>query len=102
MSLAVETELSPQLASWLAFAKEKCHELKLLKDALITQDSFAITQYSAPVLARLGSEQVNDQTVQKRVADLSESNFNSNCWFYRAQTNTAKLVEFTLSCLQQP
>jgi hypothetical protein len=44
----VETRLDAEVKSWFAFALQKCEELALLRDALNSGDTAAITEWSAP------------------------------------------------------
>jgi hypothetical protein len=52
IDLSVETRLDPEVKSWFAFALQKCEELALLRDALNSGDTAAITEWSAPIQAR--------------------------------------------------
>lgn len=53
IDLSVETRLDPEVKSWFAFALQKCEELALLRDALNSGDTAAITDWSAPIQARV-------------------------------------------------
>lgn len=52
IDLSVETRLDAEVKSWFAFALQKCAELALLRDALNSGDTKAITEWSAPIQAR--------------------------------------------------
>ncbi|QCI19169.1 5-methyltetrahydropteroyltriglutamate--homocysteine S-methyltransferase [Buchnera aphidicola] len=52
IDLSVETKISKMEKSWLSFALEKCHELFLLKTALITNNYSLLKEWSKPVLSR--------------------------------------------------
>ncbi len=52
IDLSVETRLDAEVKSWFAFALQKCGELALLRDALNSGDTAAITEWSAPIQAR--------------------------------------------------
>ncbi|MDE3273284.1 5-methyltetrahydropteroyltriglutamate--homocysteine S-methyltransferase [Pseudoalteromonas sp. G4] len=71
VDLEQESGLDSEIKSWLAFAKQKGLELKLLKDALLTGDLTKITEYSAPVIARCKSSRVNNQAVKSCVEGLT-------------------------------
>ncbi|MFY8349237.1 5-methyltetrahydropteroyltriglutamate--homocysteine S-methyltransferase [Pseudoalteromonas sp. SSM20] len=71
VDLEQESALDSEIKSWLAFAKQKGFELKLLKDALLTGDLTTLTEYSAPVIARSKSLRVNNQAVKNRVEGLT-------------------------------
>src|SRR5690606_40761392 len=47
IDLSVETRLDAEVKSWFAFALQKCEELALLRDALNSGDTAAITEWSA-------------------------------------------------------
>ncbi len=49
IDLSVETRLDAEVKSWFAFALQKCGELALLRDALNSGDTAAITEWSAPI-----------------------------------------------------
>ncbi|WDD98342.1 5-methyltetrahydropteroyltriglutamate--homocysteine S-methyltransferase [Thalassomonas actiniarum] len=75
VDLAQEQKLDAEFSSWLAFARQKCSELALLKSALINENSDAITLYSAPAIARRVSERIHNQTVQQRIGLLKPEDF---------------------------
>lgn len=78
VDLDSEQKLDKEIRSWLAFAKQKCAELALLKQALITENSDEITLYSAPALARYVSSRINKVAVQQRVDALTHDSFQRN------------------------
>lgn len=75
VDLESEQKLDSEFKSWLAFAKQKCDELTLLKQALVNNDSDEITQYSNSALARCVSKRIHNNVVQARVKQLSQSDF---------------------------
>ncbi len=75
VDLAQEQKLDSEFKSWLAFAKQKCEELTLLKAALINENSDEITVYSTPAIDRLLSTRINNQTVINRVKQLTAEDF---------------------------
>jgi 5-methyltetrahydropteroyltriglutamate--homocysteine methyltransferase len=70
-----ETQLDTELASWLAFAEQKCEELHLLKTALTEQSTQKITHYSAAALARLVSSRIHNPRIQQQLAQLNSHDF---------------------------
>jgi len=75
VDLNQESKLDQEFKSWLAFAKQKCQELRLLKEALVTQSIDKITLYSSPALARCVSKRIHNTEVQTRVSALAASDF---------------------------
>ena len=67
----METRLDAEVKSWFAFALQKCGELALLRDALNSGDTAAITEWSAPVHARRHSSRVHNPAVEKRLAAIT-------------------------------
>ena len=64
IDLSVETRLDAEVKSWFAFALQKCGELALLRDALNSGDTAAITEWSAPIRARRHSTRVHNAEVE--------------------------------------
>ena len=75
VDLAQEQKLDEEFKSWLAFAKQKCQELTLLKQALLHENSDEITLYSNSALARCVSKRINNHQVQQRVNSLVAADF---------------------------
>lgn len=75
VDLAQEQKLDDEFKSWLAFAKQKCQELSLLKQALLNENSDEITLYSSAALSRCISKRINNQVVQQRVNALTAQDF---------------------------
>jgi 5-methyltetrahydropteroyltriglutamate--homocysteine methyltransferase len=75
VDLDQEEKLDDEFCSWLAFAKQKCQELALLKEALVQENSDAITAYSTPALARRVSKRIINTKVQQRVSQLIPTDF---------------------------
>ena len=75
VDLSLEQKLDKELKSWLAFAVQKCEELSLLKQALVSGCIDAISRYTAPVINKLTSEQLNNSNVKQRVKNLKASDF---------------------------
>ncbi len=75
VDLNQESKLDAEFKSWLAFAKQKCQELRLLKQAVVAENSDKITLYSNPALARCVSKRINNVDIQQRVLGLSAKDF---------------------------
>ncbi|USH03758.1 5-methyltetrahydropteroyltriglutamate--homocysteine S-methyltransferase [Grimontia kaedaensis] len=75
VDLEQETDLEPEVESWLAFAKQKTGEVVLLAEALSGNET-AITkcaEYSATIEARATSTRVNKPEVQSRVNAITDA-----------------------------
>ncbi|TVO39080.1 5-methyltetrahydropteroyltriglutamate--homocysteine S-methyltransferase [Vibrio algivorus] len=75
IDLELETELSEEVKSWFAFAKQKLNEVSLLGAAL-DGNSHAVaacSSYSQPIKARLSAEHVNKPQVQQRLNSLTQA-----------------------------
>lgn len=75
VDLDLEPELSEEVRSWFAFAKQKVHEVALLGKALdgnqqAIQDCVV---YSAPIEARKTATHVNKPQVQERLNQITKS-----------------------------
>ncbi|KAG5471230.1 hypothetical protein LSCM1_01303 [Leishmania martiniquensis] len=71
INLECETALEAEVKEWLAFALQKCGELKLLADAVATASEATVAEYSVPLLARQHTERVVRREVRDRVAGLT-------------------------------
>ncbi len=91
IDLSVETRLDEEVKSWFAFALQKCHELSLLRDALNSGDSAAISEWSAPIQARRHSSRVHNAAVAKRLAAISgRDSQRTNPYPVRAEAQRAR------------
>ncbi|WGW01591.1 5-methyltetrahydropteroyltriglutamate--homocysteine S-methyltransferase [Vibrio sp. YMD68] len=75
VDLDLEAELSEEVKSWFAFAKQKVEEVALLA-AAIDGDGRAILaceEYSHPIAARLSSSQVNKPQVEARINSITKA-----------------------------
>ncbi|WP_448548177.1 5-methyltetrahydropteroyltriglutamate--homocysteine S-methyltransferase [Thalassotalea fusca] len=72
VDLTVEEKLEPQIKSWLAFAKQKCEELALLKSACISGDTKTLVSYSVAIRDKSNASLCVDTAVQKRLAAIGE------------------------------
>ncbi len=75
VDLSQEQKLDEEFKSWLAFAKQKCQELSLLKQALINENSDEITLYSNSALVRCVSNRIHNQEVLQRVQALTDQDY---------------------------
>jgi len=75
VDLTQEQKLDEEFKSWLAFATQKCEELSLLKQALISDNCDEITLYSSAALARNVSKRINNKAVQQRVNNLTSQDY---------------------------
>lgn len=76
VDLDSEQKIDNEFKSWLAFAKQKCQELSLLKQALLTKNSNEITLYSNSAIARNTSKRIHNDVVIGRVKQLKAEDFN--------------------------
>ncbi|MCY9804829.1 5-methyltetrahydropteroyltriglutamate--homocysteine S-methyltransferase [Vibrio scophthalmi] len=75
VDLELETNLSEEVRSWFAFAKQKISEVALLGKAL-DGDQAAIAaceSYSAPIKARKSATHVNKPQVQQRLSGITKA-----------------------------
>jgi 5-methyltetrahydropteroyltriglutamate--homocysteine methyltransferase len=68
LDLDLETKLDPELKSWLAFAKQKLHEVV----ALAKGDQAAMQASSNAAKSRRASQRINNAAVQRRAAAVTE------------------------------
>jgi len=78
VDLNQEGQLDEEIKSWLAFAKQKCQELALLKFALVNENSDEITRYSASTLARQVSDKIHKGAVKNKISQLTVQDFKRN------------------------
>ncbi|MCJ8319230.1 MAG: 5-methyltetrahydropteroyltriglutamate--homocysteine S-methyltransferase [Colwellia sp.] len=97
VDLVQEEKLDDEFKSWLAFAKQKCQELTLLKAALINENSDDITVYSIPALGRATSKRINNTEVLERVGQLTKKDFHRKEGF--AQRKAAQQAVLNLPLL---
>lgn len=71
IDLSVETRLDNEVKSWFAFALQKCTELTLLTQALNSDDTTNVAEWSAPIQARRHSTRVHNAAVAQRLADIT-------------------------------
>jgi len=71
IDLSVETRLDNEVKSWFAFALQKCTELALLTQALNSNETATIAEWSASIQARRYSTRVHNAAVAKRLADIT-------------------------------
>jgi 5-methyltetrahydropteroyltriglutamate--homocysteine methyltransferase len=75
VDLGQEEQLPTELFKSLAFAKQKCQELAMLKQALLSGETQAIEAYSLVVQQRKHSALINNPQVQQRVRATQGQHF---------------------------
>jgi 5-methyltetrahydropteroyltriglutamate--homocysteine methyltransferase len=91
IDLSVETRLDAEVKSWFAFALQKCEELALLRDALNSGDTAAISEWSAPIQARRHSTRVHNAAVEKRLAAITaQDSQRQSAYEVRAEAQRAR------------
>ncbi|MGD8454237.1 MAG: 5-methyltetrahydropteroyltriglutamate--homocysteine S-methyltransferase [Phycisphaerae bacterium] len=76
IDLGTESRLDAEVRSWLAFAKQKCGELRMLADMAIGQDvGAALERNRAAWQSRRSSTRVTNPAVRERLANLSSDMF---------------------------
>ena len=96
VDLDSEQKLDGEFKSWLAFAKQKCHELALLKQALVTNNSDDITLYANAALARCVSKRIHNDAVQARVKQLTAGDFHRAQPFAERKINQQNALNLPL------
>lgn len=84
IDLELETDLDPELKSWLAFATQKIDEIAVLGKALAYGKSTVLPQLKAAsdaIAARRASPKVNDPAVRQRVSGIDEALTRRNSTF---------------------
>lgn len=74
-----ETKLDTQIASWLAFAKQKLQELEILKNALENGRNSVkkeLEDNQTAIINRRFSQRVHNESVQKALKDVKDSDYN--------------------------
>ena len=106
-----ETQLDAELKSWLAFAKQKCGEIALLRDALnIPQDAKvqqALAQSRAVQASRANSSRIHKPAVQARIEAITaadsqrQSPFSTRIEVQRARLNLPAFPTTTIGSFPQ-
>ncbi|MBI9109827.1 5-methyltetrahydropteroyltriglutamate--homocysteine S-methyltransferase [Maridesulfovibrio ferrireducens] len=74
--LDLETNLDSEIKSWMAYARQKCSEIKLITDAVSGVDVADKLALNRKIIeSRKSSSRVNKPAVAKRIADLKEADF---------------------------
>jgi 5-methyltetrahydropteroyltriglutamate--homocysteine methyltransferase len=74
VDLDVEEKLDAEFKSWLAFAKQKLAEIKLLSDAASgNKNEAAFAENKAAVASRVTSSRIHNNVVKDRVANLTKA-----------------------------
>ncbi|WP_291326042.1 5-methyltetrahydropteroyltriglutamate--homocysteine S-methyltransferase [Desulfovibrio sp. UCD-KL4C] len=74
--LDLETSLDSEIKSWMAFARQKCSEIRVVADAVSgvdVKDKLAINRKI--IESRKSSARVNNPEVSKRIEDLKDADF---------------------------
>ncbi|TLV01520.1 5-methyltetrahydropteroyltriglutamate--homocysteine S-methyltransferase [Dyadobacter luticola] len=72
IDLELETEIDPEIRNWMAFAKQKLHEVKELKQ--IFEGNNALLEANKAALAsRRASQKVHKQVVKDRVSSITDA-----------------------------
>ncbi len=72
--LDLETSLDSEIKSWMAFARQKCSEIKVIADAVSGIDvNDKLAQNRKIIESRKNSERVNNPEVAKRISGLKDS-----------------------------
>ncbi|MCB1654574.1 MAG: 5-methyltetrahydropteroyltriglutamate--homocysteine S-methyltransferase [Pseudomonadales bacterium] len=106
-----ETRLDAELKSWLAFARQKCDEIAVLRDALnIPQDAKvqqALAQSRAVQASRANSPRIHKPAVQARTAAITaadsqrQSPFATRIQLQRARLNLPAFPTTTIGSFPQ-
>ena len=76
IDLEEEKKLNPEIRSWMAFAKQKCFELRVLADAIEKKDVQDILFENREIMAsRQNSPLVRNEQVQKKLQAIDENMF---------------------------
>jgi len=86
VDLTQEQKLDETFKSWLAFATQKCEELRLLKQALIRENSDELILYSSTAIARNVSKRIHNKAVQQRVENLTSQDYQRKESFEQRKT----------------
>jgi len=87
IDISVETRLDSEVKSWFAFALQKCGELALLTEALNSDETTKIAEWSAPVQDRRHSTRVHNAAVEQRLAKITATDSQrENPYIIRAAT----------------
>jgi 5-methyltetrahydropteroyltriglutamate--homocysteine methyltransferase len=82
IDLEAEAELDSEVKNWMAFARQKCHELRVIADAVAGLDvSAALQENENAWAARRGSPRVADEGVRERMEAITEDMLNRTSSF---------------------
>ena len=102
ISLKVETKLTSEQVSWLAFAEEKCEEVATLAAAINGNETAAFEQNTKDIAARREFERTSDSAVRDRVANITEEQLKRKSPFparREAQKKHLKLPKFATTTI---
>ena len=82
MDLDPETELPGEIINWMAFAKQKCRELEIIRDAASGKDvSYELKQNKEALQSRKESSLVTNKNIQDKLENISEAMLSRNTSF---------------------
>ncbi|WP_086984448.1 5-methyltetrahydropteroyltriglutamate--homocysteine S-methyltransferase [Vibrio aphrogenes] len=98
MDLELETELTEEVKSWFAFAKQKLNEVSLLGAALDgnTHAIAACEAYSQPIKARLTAKHVHKASVQARLQSFTRQLINRSAPYVERAHHQAEVLGLPL------
>lgn len=82
--LDLETEINPEIKSWMAFAKQKLHEVSDLFE-IVNGNNQLLKANTIAIAGRSTSELIHNQSVKQRVAGISEGDDQRNGGFSARQ-----------------
>ncbi|CCO22381.1 5-methyltetrahydropteroyltriglutamate--homocysteine S-methyltransferase [Maridesulfovibrio hydrothermalis] len=91
--LDLETKLDDEIKSWMAFARQKCGEIKCIADGAGGKDVEAVLAQNRKALeSRKNSSRTNNLTVAKRLASLKPEDYQRKSpYLKRAEIQRAEL-----------
>jgi len=82
VDLDEETELSSEIKNWMAFAKQKCKEIQIIRDAVIGKEvSRELKTNKESLLSRKESPLVTNKIVQEKLQKISQEMLKRNSSF---------------------
>ena len=82
VDLDEETTLNPEIKNWMAFAKQKCGELKIIRDTAIDKDtSVELKQNREAIQSRKVSASVTNKNVQYKLQNIKKEMLKRNSSF---------------------
>jgi 5-methyltetrahydropteroyltriglutamate--homocysteine methyltransferase len=73
VDLDEETAMNPEIKNWMAFAKQKCRELKIIRDSVLDKDTSVELKANKDALkSRNESSLVTNKNVQRKLQNISK------------------------------